>query len=422
MKRFAISLFVLSVLFLNGCSSDDSTPIDPGDSQNPTAPANLTAANVTDNSLQLSWEAATDNVGVTGYNLYQDGALVLTVTSTSTAVSGLQPETPYSFYVTATDAAGNESNGSNTVNTTTVEAPLEFLPTLSQMGIFQGELSNLQPANGVQLYEVSSTLFTDYAFKQRLVKLPSGTTMEYNGSDLLPDFPNNTLVSKTFYYHIDERDPSLGNIVIETRLFLKLAEGWQAADYIWNTAQTEATLDNAGGTRPISYIDIEGNTRNVDYIIPSQQDCFTCHNNNGSTFPIGMKLRSMNFVPSYTAQNQLQFLIDNGLLSGINDPSAISTLPEWIDDANFSLSERARAYLDINCAHCHQPGGSVPPGFMMDFRYETPFEQTNIYPKRGAIEARFASTIPTFRMPQLGRTVVHEEALTMLVEYLESLD
>jgi hypothetical protein len=135
-----------------------------------------------------------------------------------------------------------------------------------------------------------------------------------------------------------------------------------------------------------------------------------------------MKLRSMNFVPSYTGQNQLQFFIDNGLLSGINDPSAISTLPEWTDETNFTLSERARAYLDINCAHCHQPGGSVPPGFTVDFRYETPFGQTDIYPNRGDIEARFASTIPTYRMPQLGRTVVHEEALTMLVEYLESLD
>ena len=59
---------------------------------------------------------------------------------------------------------------------------------------------------------------------------------------------------------------------------------------------------------------------------------------------------------------------------------------------------------------------------MIDFRFETPFEQTLIYPNRGEIEARFESTAPIYRMPQLGRTVVHQEALTMLVEYLESLD
>jgi uncharacterized repeat protein (TIGR03806 family) len=422
MKRLTLTLVLLTLVLLNGCSSDDSPPVNPGDDQNPTAPANLTVNNITNNSLQLTWEAATDNIAVTGYNIYQDGALAQSVTATTVSVGGLMPETPYNFYVTATDAAGNESAGSNAVTTTTLEAPLQFLPNLTQMGIFQGELENLEPAAGVQLYEISSTLFTDYAYKQRLIKLPQGSSLRYNNSDLLPEFPNNTLIAKTFYYNVDERDPSAGKIVIETRLFLKLQEGWQVADYIWNSSQAEAVLDNNGGVRPISYIDIDGNTRDVEYIIPSQQDCFTCHNNNGSTFPIGMKLRSLNFVPSYTSQNQLQLFIDSGLISGLGDAGSISTLPVWTDEINFNLPERARAYLDVNCAHCHQPGGSVPPGFMMDFRYETPFEQTSIYEKRGAIEARFASTIPTFRMPQLGRTVVHQEALDMLVEYLESLD
>jgi hypothetical protein len=77
--------------------------------------------------------------------------------------------------------------------------------------------------------------------------------------------------------------------------------------------------------------------------------------------------------------------------------------------------------MDINCAHCHNPDGVVGT-FNMDFRYETAYADSGIYENRGEIEARTLSTLVNYRMPQLGRTVVHEEAVTMLVEYLESLD
>ena len=175
-----------------------------------------------------------------------------------------------------------------------------------------------------------------------------------------------------------------------------------------------------GGITPISYIDISGSTNNVDYIIPDNNSCFTCHNNNNNMLPIGMKLRSMNFIPSYVGYNQLQYFTDEGLLLGLVDPQAVSALPNWAN-GTLPLDERARAYMDVNCAHCHSPGGSVPATFMLDFRWETAFDQTGIYANRGEIEARFASNSPIYRMPQLGRTVVHQEALAMLIEYIDSL-
>jgi uncharacterized repeat protein (TIGR03806 family) len=299
-------------------------------------------------------------------------------------------------------------------------APLTFETNLSDMGVFAGNLSNLLPAAGVQLYEINSTLFTDYAAKQRLIRLPEGGKMTSNGNNLLPNFPDNTLISKTFYYNIDDRDPSLGKKIIETRIMLKTEGTWKVGDYIWNEAQTEATYRETGSEIPISYIDINGTTQNVNYIIPSKQDCFTCHNNANVTLPIGMKLRSMNFTPSYTSQNQLTYFTNNGLIEGVN-PSNITVLPDWTDDTNFDIFERGRAYIDVNCAHCHQPGGAVT-NFALDFRYETPFENTAIFPNRGEIEARIQSTLPTYRMPQLGRTIVHDEAVTMLLEYLEAIE
>jgi len=129
----------------------------------------------------------------------------------------------------------------------------------------------------------------------------------------------------------------------------------------------------------------------------------------------------MNFSTPNSTGNQLQNFIENGTLIGLSNPADISLLPDWTDDATYDLFERSRAYIDVNCAHCHQPGGEVEE-FLLDFRYETPFDDTGIYANRGEIEARIQSNLPTYRMPQLGRSIVHEEAVTMLLEYLEVIE
>jgi chitodextrinase len=94
-----------------------------GDTQAPTAPGNLTVTGHTSSSVSLSWSASTDNVGVTAYQVLQNGAVVASTSATSAAVSGLNPSTSYSFTVTASDAAANTSAQSNTVTATTDAAP-----------------------------------------------------------------------------------------------------------------------------------------------------------------------------------------------------------------------------------------------------------------------------------------------------------
>ncbi len=92
------------------------------DEENPTEPTNLTASNTTANQTTLTWNESTDNVGVTAYDVYQDGVVVQTASDTTTVVTGLTPETTYSFSVIAKDAAGNESAASNSINVSTLVA------------------------------------------------------------------------------------------------------------------------------------------------------------------------------------------------------------------------------------------------------------------------------------------------------------
>ena len=89
------------------------------DSQIPTTPTNLVATATTSNSVSLSWSSSTDNIGVTGYNVFMNGTLKTTVTGTTATITGLTASTNYSFYVVAKDAAGNSSASSNIINTTT---------------------------------------------------------------------------------------------------------------------------------------------------------------------------------------------------------------------------------------------------------------------------------------------------------------
>lgn len=105
--------------FQYGQVEDYSVNLVVGDAQAPTAPTNLAASGTTQTSTNLSWTASTDNVGVTGYDVYQDATLKASVTGTTYAVTGLTAATTYAFSVKAKDAAGNISASSNVVSVTT---------------------------------------------------------------------------------------------------------------------------------------------------------------------------------------------------------------------------------------------------------------------------------------------------------------
>ncbi len=419
-------LLAVLILFLVSCQKDDETFV-----PQCTVATNLSVNNITFNSASLAWDDpnGSGSNGIATYNIeyglsgFPQGSGTNAFSSTTTlTLNNLLPNTSYDYYIQTICSTNNPSVFSEVKSFTTL-APFvvrDFMPTLSQMNLFQGNLSGLAPTPYSFEYALNSQLYTDYALKQRFIVLPTGETMRYV-NDALPDFPNNTVVVKTFYYNNDDRDISLGKQIIETRVMIKKNGVWEFGDYVWNASQTEASLDPDGATLPVTYIDASGTAQSINYKIPSQENCFTCHQSNSQPTLIGPKLRSMNF--DINGSNQLQKFIAEGHLVNAPAPSSIGVLPNW-EDQSLSDEVRSRAYMDVNCAHCHSAGGFHNVNYFdaLNLNFETSFEDSHLYAQRESIIPRILTSIEAYSMPYIGVTTPHTEAVDLIVAYLESLD
>jgi uncharacterized repeat protein (TIGR03806 family) len=301
--------------------------------------------------------------------------------------------------------------GSPVYGTIASNNSLLLLPKLSDYNIFTGDPQALVPGNGFHLYELATGLFTDYAEKQRLIKVPAGTTITLV-NDGLPHFPDGTMLVKTFYYYNDKREPAKGKRLIETRLLVKNNNQWVAGTYVWDQLQTDAALAASGSNTPVSWIDEKATTRKISYRIPGPRDCASCHNANNTLMPVGLKLRNLNIsvVRNGRSSNQLQYLHEAGIMDDVN-PQQFSTLPDWQNEKS-SIQDRVRAYLDVNCAHCHSDAGSCARSAVR-FAWEIPLAATGITGK----DNRIVNLMAKGRMPRTGTTVVDSAALALIKQY-----
>ncbi|MEM6800177.1 MAG: hypothetical protein AAF696_02170 [Bacteroidota bacterium] len=294
---------------------------------------------------------------------------------------------------------------------------LVFEETLSAYHIFEGTAADLVPASDFHLLELSSILFTDYAYKQRLVKLPDGEKM-IRGNDGKIEYPDGTILTKTFFYYTDERDRSLGKRIIETRLEIKENDTWNIATYIWNQAQTEARLALNGSDTQVNWIDMDGISQTTLYHVPSQNECIACHQSNLSMAPIGPKLRNLNRMVERNGANinQLSHLQDLGILNEF-EVSQVSKIVDYYD-SRISLAERARAYLDMNCSHCHNPTGwEGATERQFDFRFETSLAESGILFE----EEKISRALLDQEMPFIGTTLLDQDGVNLVIEYIESI-
>ena len=199
------------------------------DTTAPSTPLNLLASNSTTSSLQLNWSASTDNIGVIGYDVYMNGNLKSTVTSTSTTITGLSSGTTYSFYVKAKDAAGNYSSNSSMINATTTATSLvtdlyfsEYLEGSSNNKALEitnntGSSINLSSyvvkkqtngagswstgisltgtlTNGAKFVLVNSSIASTCYSKTTANISTTATELTFNGNDAVGLFKNGTLI------------------------------------------------------------------------------------------------------------------------------------------------------------------------------------------------------------------------------------
>lgn len=293
--------------------------------------------------------------------------------------------------------------------------PSDLNLKLSDYGIYQGKASDLKPNSDYKLYELSSQLFSDYAEKQRLIKVPIGTKLNAV-NDGLVDFPEGTIIVKTFYYFNDKRDKTKGKVLMETRLLVKTNAAWKVGTYMWNENQTEADLITSGMKKTVNWIDEKGNGNVISYHIPNNVECRTCHNSSSVTMPIGPKVRNMNIdvVRNNVSQNQLSYLGNEGILNPVN-PKIFTTLPNY-KDTTLALDKRARAYIEINCAHCHNEKGFASNRDLR-FAYEHTLQETKILDTK----SRIISRTQNGQMPKIGITVTDKEGIALIKKYIDSL-
>ncbi|MDR6808893.1 putative repeat protein (TIGR03806 family) [Dyadobacter sp. BE34] len=297
----------------------------------------------------------------------------------------------------------------------TIENNVSFKGKLSEYALFKGNMPELLPADGVVPIQIGSSLFTDYAEKQRLLKIPDGQKMVIQG-DGLPSFPDGTLLAKTFYYSKSGKGTRL---IVETRLLLYSGGKWNAATYRWNEAQTDAELLVEGATVPVYFEDRYGKYRHLEYKIPAQNDCGTCHRSGNELVPLGPQMRNLNIAINVGGENvnQLAYLMQRGVLAQA-DITGIASLPDY-KDSSLALAPRARAYLEMNCAHCHREAGSAA-GTSLDLSFNTPFEKTGMGYNKENMVIRM-STMGEYHMPKIGTTTPDEEGVRLIRDYIKGL-
>lgn len=313
---------------------------------------------------------------------------------------------------------------------------------LSTYGFFSGEINQLEPAEGVILYKPASSLFTDYALKTRFVHLPDGVKASITDDEL--NLPKGTTLIKNFYYPADFRKPEGERRIIETRLMIHEENGWEAYPYIWNESQTDAVLKVVGGEIELKYVDTQGNDQVINYLVPNKNQCKSCHNKNEEMAPIGVKVKHLNNELDYGSEskNQLEHWTELGKLEGFQGESAHPSMINY-EDSNLPLNDRAMAYLDINCAHCHSAEGPASTsGLFLTHDQTDPMKlginKTPVAAGFGAgkfkfdivpgeadesiITHRMNSTQVGVAMPELGRTTIHKEGVELIREWINSLN
>ena len=251
------------------------------------------------------------------------------------------------------------------------------LPSLlSATGAFI-DVFNLTPAPGVVAYEPNVSFWSDHATKRRWFALPDATSTFGFANDGPWTLPTGAVWVKHFDLETRRGDPSSARRV-ETRFLVKTATSVYGLTYRWNDAQTDATLVPDEGAEQTFNVVENGVARTQTWRFPSRAECLTCHTA-AAGHALSFNTRQLNrgFAFPGGTSNIITALAQAGYLNTSNPP-APETLPALApaNDTSATLEQRARSYLDVNCAQCHQPGGTALGSW--DARASTPLSLSNL--------------------------------------------
>ncbi len=310
---------------------------------------------------------------------------------------------------------------------------------LSEYGFFEGP-GIASPVDGVVEYDLATPLFSDHALKFRHVHVPAGQQASWSEGEAF-EFPVGSALVKTFAYPADFRAPDRDIRLIETRLLLRQADGWKAYAYVWNDAQTDAELKIAGKRLPVSFVDAQGTAAEFSYAVPNRNQCKGCHDVGGNVTPIGPKARNLNRVAPDGGGNQLAQWVERGMLASAPSPEHWPAGVDWRDEGS-SVEARARAWLDVNCAHCHRRDGPASNSGLFLVALETDpvalgigkrpvaagrgagdneFDIVAGKPEESILLTRVESTEPGVMMPELGRNLEDQAAVELLRKWILTL-
>ena len=314
----------------------------------------------------------------------------------------------------------------------------EFFENLSEFGIYESVTEEFIPSAQLVKYEVINELFSDYADKNRYIYLPEGKKA-FLKEDGHFDWPEGTMLIKNFGYS----EKQLGeDRLIETRLLIKEAAMWKAVSYKWNDELSSAKRSKLGEVIPLN-IKHDELAHDFEYVIPNKNQCKSCHNANEKIEPIGFKYANIDKMINLDGRqvSQIQFLKEQGVID-LSTATQPKTMVAYTDESA-DLQDRALAYLDINCGHCHRPNGpGNTSGLFLQYN-ETRSNHLGICKPpvaagKGAggrsydiqpgdadasiIYYRMLTQDPGEMMPELGRALIHHEGLELVKEWIDNLE
>ncbi len=318
---------------------------------------------------------------------------------------------------------------------------------LSATGVFTNT-PNMTPVNGLITYTPNTPLWSDGAYKIRYLAVPN------NGGTITPDqqiafaptgswtFPAGTVFVKTFELNTDTRNQNVLRR-LETRLLMRDINGQvYGVTYKWRADNSDADLLAGSLSEAITITNATGTTTQTWYY-PSPADCLQCHTH-VANYVLGLNTRQLNNSQTYpttgVTDNQLRTLNRLGLFNPAFDERNLTNFEKLsaLTNLTASLQDRARSYLDANCAQCHQPGGT---GITLDARYDTSLVNQNItnYPAavslgydhaciiksqdvwRSMIWQRINTTNNAYKMPPLARALIDTNAVQVFADWINSL-